>query len=607
MKRLVEQLATEHTLATAALEQLLEAATHDIDLLQYLRENAVRTAREQFGRGIYIRALIELSSHCYRNCLYCGLRRSNTRAERYRLTQEEVLRCCEEGYRLGFRTFVLQAGEDITHTDEWLVQLITQMRQRYPDAAITLSLGERSEASYLKLRQAGADRYLLRHEAANEELYASLHPHGHGLRHRLACVEALQRTGYQVGMGMMIGVKEQSLRHLAEDLLLMAQMRPEMVGIGPFIPHPDTPLGHEPAGKLNLTLATIAIARLLLPQTLIPATTALATLSPTGRTEGILSGANVVMPNLSPTDVRAKYAIYENKAAWGTEAAEGLASLEVELHTIGYHIDYGRGDSPRSLLTYPTNDTSVTAFSTTRHGGCGSGTYGTFNCTPYTEDNPDAVHKNQGQLCRMLGIPTDRLILPYQTHSCNILRIDDDFMQRSSDERHALLQEKDAVMTSLEEVCLCVSTADCIPILLYDHTHKAIAAVHAGWRGTVGRIAEQTLQAMHDTYGTKYANIEAFIGPGISLEAFEVGIEVYRAFEVAGFDMNGIAQWHEEKGKYHLDLPAANRMQLEAMGVKAERIYDSKICTYTSHHDFFSARRLGIKSGRILSGIMIKK
>ena len=344
IKELVEQLASQHTLDTSALEQLLEHAIHDTDTFQYLRTTAVRTAQEQFGRGIYIRGLIELSSYCHRDCLYCGLRRSNLTAERYRLSKEEVLTCCDEGYRIGFRTFVLQAGEDATHTDECLVPLIAEMRHRYPDAAITLSLGERSEASYIKLRNAGADRYLLRHEAANEALYASLHPHGRGLNHRLRCTEALQRAGYQVGLGMMIGVKGQTVAHIVEDLKLMEHMRPAMVGIGPFIPHPATPLGNEPAGTLPLTLASIAIVRLLLPKALIPATTALATLTPQGRLEGILSGANVVMPNLSPTSVRAKYAIYEHKASWGAEAAEGIAALEHELQGIGYHIDYSRGD-----------------------------------------------------------------------------------------------------------------------------------------------------------------------------------------------------------------------------------------------------------------------
>ena len=341
---MIEQLASHHTLDASSMERLLTQAAHDTDTLSYLRQEAVRTAQEQFGRGIYIRGLIELSSHCHCNCLYCGLRRDNDKAERYRLTQEEVLACCAEGYRLGFRTFVLQAGEDATHTDEWLTALITEIRSRYPEAAITISLGERSEASYIKLKEAGADRYLLRHEAANETLYASLHPHGRGLSHRLACAQLLQRLGYQLGLGMMVGVKGQTIQHLVEDLRLIEHMRPEMVGIGPFIPHAATPLGCEPAGELNLTLATIAIARLLQPKALIPSTTALATLSSQGRIKGILSGANVVMPNLSPTNVRTKYAIYDSKASWGAEAAEGLTALESELQSIGYHINYTRGD-----------------------------------------------------------------------------------------------------------------------------------------------------------------------------------------------------------------------------------------------------------------------
>ena len=344
MKELIEQLASSHTLDASSMEQLLEHVAHDAHSLQYLRDIAVRTAREQFGLGIYIRGLIELSSYCRCDCLYCGLRRSNTSAERYRLTSDEVLACCAEGYRLGFRTFVLQAGEDPTHTDAWLTPLLSEIHSRYPDVAITLSLGERSEASYIRLKESGANRYLLRHESANEELYASLHPHGRGLAHRLSCAQALDRAGYQVGLGMMVGVKGQTTKHLVEDLLLMKHMRPAMVGIGPFIPHPSTPLGTEPTGSLPLTLATIAIARLLLPKAFIPSTTALATLSPTGRLDGILSGANVVMPNLSPSSVRAKYAIYENKASWGAEAVEGLATLESELQSIGYHIDFSRGD-----------------------------------------------------------------------------------------------------------------------------------------------------------------------------------------------------------------------------------------------------------------------
>lgn len=344
MRELVNRLALEHKLNATELFELLQFAAHDLNALQYLRDTAVRTAREQFGLGIYIRGLIELSSYCRCDCLYCGLRRSNRSAERYRLTHDEVMECCKEGYRLGFRTFVLQGGEDGTHTDKWLTELVSAMRREYPDVAITLSLGERGEDSFQRLYEAGANRYLLRHEAANEALYESLHPAGRGLRHRLDCLESLKRIGYQTGMGMMIGVKGQTIDHIVEDLQLIARMRPEMVGIGPFLPHRATPLGDEPAGDLRMVLATVAIVRLILPKALIPSTTALASLSPTGRLEGILSGANVVMPNLSPSDIRAKYAIYENKASWGKEAAEGLSALEAELQTIGYHIDYARGD-----------------------------------------------------------------------------------------------------------------------------------------------------------------------------------------------------------------------------------------------------------------------
>ena len=344
MRELVEHLARCHKLDATALGQLLRSAVAKDDVLQLLRDTAVRTARQQFGLGVYVRGLIELSSFCRCDCLYCGLRRSNRTAERYRLSSEEVMECCREGYALGFRTFVLQGGEDGTHTDTWLRELISKIRATYPDVAITLSLGERSEESYKTLKEAGANRYLLRHEAANEELYASLHPSSKGLQHRLDCLAALKRCGYQTGMGMMIGVKGQTIEHIVEDLLLIERMQPEMVGIGPFLPHRATPLGEEPAGELRLTLATIAIVRLMLPHALLPSTTALATLTPRGRLEGILSGANVVMPNLSPTSVRAKYAIYENKASWGKEAAEGIAALNSELETIGYHIDFSRGD-----------------------------------------------------------------------------------------------------------------------------------------------------------------------------------------------------------------------------------------------------------------------
>lgn len=257
------------------------------------------------------------------------------------------------------------------------------------------------------------------------------------------------------------------------------------------------------------------------------------------------------------------------------------------------------------LHRYPTPHEGIVAFSTTRHGGCGSDAYGTFNCTPYTGDSRAVVLANQDLLCKLIGISARKLIIPYQTHSCNVLTIDEAFMQLSSDARHALLQEQDALITSLPDTCLCVSTADCVPLLLYDAVHHAVAAVHAGWRGTVHKIVAQTLQTMQQTYGTQGSDVYAIIGPSISLEAFEVGIEVYDAFAAADFDMEQIARWHPEKEKHHIDLPKANRLQLLAAGVPPVSIHDSAICTYAQHHDFFSARRLGIKSGRILNGIVL--
>lgn len=263
-------------------------------------------------------------------------------------------------------------------------------------------------------------------------------------------------------------------------------------------------------------------------------------------------------------------------------------------------------ENHQPLHLYPMPDDRVTAFSTTRHGGCGSDAYATFNCTPYVGDGPAVVRANQEQLCKLLGISLEKLIIPYQTHSSNILTIDEAFIHLSGDARRAMLQETDAMMTNIKGMCLCISTADCIPILLYDAAHEAIAAVHAGWRGTVARIVTRTLDAMQATFGTASSDIYAIIGPGISLDAFEVGIEVYDAFKEANFDMERIARWYPEKEKYHLDLPAANRLQLLAAGVSLGQIRDCGICSYIQHRDFFSARRLGIKSGRILNGIMLR-
>lgn len=342
MIALVESLVREHRLSKRDLVSLL--ASCDKPAFDVLRAEAARIARERFGFGVFLRGLIEVSSYCKNDCLYCGLRRSNTVAERYRLSDEQILECCRHGYDAGLRTFVLQGGEDATFSDERLESLIGEIRSRFVDAAITLSLGERSPESLARLRQAGADRYLLRHEAADAQLYAAIHPAEMSQTSRMRVVEELSRLGYQTGVGMMIGVPHQSIESIAEDLLYIERVQPQMVGIGPFVPHHNTPFADYPAGSVELTLNVIAITRLLLPKALIPATTALATLSAEGVKRGILAGANVVMPNISPAELRAKYAIYDNKASYGNQAIEGIGRLSRELATIGYHIDFSRGD-----------------------------------------------------------------------------------------------------------------------------------------------------------------------------------------------------------------------------------------------------------------------
>lgn len=311
---------------------------------QYLRDCAARTSEELFGRAIYLRGLIEISSYCRNNCLYCGLRRDNHSAERYRLSESQILECCATGYKAGLRTFVLQGGEDSYWSDERLVPLIEKITALYPDAAITLSLGERSVDSYKALYDAGASRYLLRHEAANRSLYEAIHPAEMSYNNRIESTKSLMKIGYQTGMGMMIGVPGQRVDDIVDDLQFIATLRPQMVGIGPFIPHPATPFGNFPTGDIDTTLNAVAITRLLLPHTLIPATTALATLSADGHKLALGSGANVIMPNLSPTSVRGKYEIYAGKAASGTEAIEGIKALETEISAIGYRINYAKGD-----------------------------------------------------------------------------------------------------------------------------------------------------------------------------------------------------------------------------------------------------------------------
>ena len=347
MNALVKRLMQEHRLEPREYHVLL--TDQDPATFDELRQEATRIARERFGYGIFIRGLIEISSYCRNDCYYCGLRRSNSLAERYRLSEEEILEACRKGYAAGFRTFVLQGGEDAAWSDERLVRLIGAIRKEAPEAAITLSLGERGEESFRLLREAGADRYLLRHEAANRTLYETIHPSFMSHQARIDAIKTLKKLGYQTGTGMMIGLPEQRTEELVEDLVLIESLQPAMIGIGPFIPHHATPLAHHPAGSIELTLKLLSILRLMVPHALIPATTALATRSSEGVLLGIQAGANVVMPNLTPFEMRKKYAIYDKKAITHTQAAEHLEQLAQSLQTIGDHIDFSRGDYNESL------------------------------------------------------------------------------------------------------------------------------------------------------------------------------------------------------------------------------------------------------------------
>ena len=343
MKELVERLVKGDRLNASELGQLLRCAAQDLAVLQLLRDNAVRTARQQFGLGIYIRGLIELSSFCRCNCLYCGLRRSNRTAERYRLTPEEVLECCKEGYKLGFRTFVLQGGEGVFSID-FVCDIVRKIKEKYPDCAVTLSLGEYQKADFLKMKNAGADRYLLRHETICKEHYKKLHPEKMSYENRLRCLKSLKELGFQVGCGFLVGSPHQTPEIIAKEFKFIEDFSPEMCGIGPFIPQKDTPFKNENAGTAEETAYYLSIIRLIKPNILLPATTALGTIKEGGRELGILSGANVVMPNLSPLKERSKYALYDNKLATGVESAEQIENLKNQMQKIGYEIVCDRGD-----------------------------------------------------------------------------------------------------------------------------------------------------------------------------------------------------------------------------------------------------------------------
>ena len=344
MKQIIDRLREKHELAADEYRVLL--TMQNPQDVEYLICQAREVAQQQFGQGIFLRGLIELSNVCRNDCLYCGIRRSNRNVTRYTLTREKILESCKLGYEIGFRTFVLQGGEWGEERSQWIANIIKDIRQGWPDCAITLSLGEHPRETYALWRDAGADRYLLRHETHNERLYSLLHPHGMTIQHRLQCLDWLKELGYQVGAGIMVGSPFQSLKSIVEDLQYLVAFQPHMIGIGPFIPQHDTPFAHFPAGTVDMTSRLYAILRLAMPQALIPSTTAMASLSPDGRLRGILAGANVVMPNLSPEENRAQYSLYDNKASLGAESVQGIKALENELATIGYHIDWSRGDSP---------------------------------------------------------------------------------------------------------------------------------------------------------------------------------------------------------------------------------------------------------------------
>lgn len=342
IKELIYKLDSEQTLSHEEFCLLLEGLDEETESLLF--HLAREKAKTHYGNTVFARGLIEFTNYCKNDCYYCGIRHGNIKARRYRMNPDQILDCCKRGYRLGFRTFVLQGGEDPWFTDQRVAYLVKAIKDTFPDCAVTLSIGEREEESYRLWREMGADRYLLRHETANSEHYRQLHPEEMSGEHRKRCLRTLRRLGYQTGCGMMVGSPGQTTAHLAEDLLFIRELQPEMVGMGPFIPHHDTPFQDQPSGTIVRTLHLLAIVRLMLPQVLLPATTALGTLDSKGREKGILAGANVVMPNLSPLEVREKYTLYNNKIHSGLEAANHIRELKKRFQAIGYEIVTDRGD-----------------------------------------------------------------------------------------------------------------------------------------------------------------------------------------------------------------------------------------------------------------------
>ena len=339
---LIDKLNAEKALTHDEWVSLFEGYTPDDRT--YAASVADRLRREKFGDKIFIRGIVEFSNYCKNDCFYCGICRSNRNAERYRLSESEILECCAEGHAAGYRTFVLQSGEDPVYTPQRVAELVREIKQLYPECAVTLSIGELERADYQLLRDAGADRYLLRHETAVKEHYEKLHPSFMSFRHRMECLRTLKELGFQTGAGMMIGSPFQTAHELAEDMIFLAGFKPHMVGTGPFIPHRDTVFRDKPAGSFGLTLFVLALVRLMLPNVLLPATTALGTIHPEGREQGILHGANVIMPNLSPLSVRKKYMLYDNKIGTTDSHEDILADIRGRLKRIGCEAAVSRGD-----------------------------------------------------------------------------------------------------------------------------------------------------------------------------------------------------------------------------------------------------------------------
>ncbi len=344
---LIDRLEKDQDLPDSDLLLLLqELKNADQETEEYLYKKADGVRREIYGTDVYLRGLIEFTNHCKNDCYYCGIRRSNTSVERYRLTKEEILECCKVGYSIGYRTFVLQGGEDAYFTDDRVCEIVSEIKEKYPDCAITLSIGEKDRESYQRYFDAGAERYLLRHETADFDHYRMLHPEELSAEHRQNCLRQLKEIGYQIGCGIMVGAPGQRDEHILADIRFMQELQPHMIGIGPFIPAAGTPMEKEPSGTLEDTLHLLSVLRLLFPQILLPATTALGTIHPIGREMGVKAGANVVMPNLSPTGVRDKYLLYDGKICTGDRAEECRHCMEGRMKRTGYQVVVNRGDYP---------------------------------------------------------------------------------------------------------------------------------------------------------------------------------------------------------------------------------------------------------------------